>query len=106
MLHSKQLYPPVLSTCIYPLFTRNFHRSDLATCDPQEDDAVVLEHPDVELAHLIVGHRAVGQVLVDLPGWVRHDDPELAQDGHVEGADVTIDPLRLWQRLYTPEQEQ
>ena len=33
------------------------------------------------------------------PGRVGHDDAELAQHGHVEGADVALDPLRLAQRL-------
>lgn len=37
------------------------------TCDPQEDDAVVLEHADVHLAHLVVCHGAVREILVDLP---------------------------------------
>ena len=31
---------------------------------------------------------------MDLPGRIRHDDPELAEDGHVKRADVTVDPLQ------------
>ena len=49
-----------------------------ATCDPKEDDSVVLQAPYVEVPHLLVAHGAVGQLLVDLPGRVRHDHAELA----------------------------
>jgi hypothetical protein len=69
------------------------------TGDPEEDDALILERADVEFAHLVVGHGAVGQVLVDLPGRVGHNHPKLAQHRHVKGADVAPNPLRLPQRL-------
>lgn len=49
------------------------------TSDPQEDDALVLQLAQAHAAHLLVGHCAVRQVLVDLPGRVRHDHAELAQ---------------------------
>ena len=48
------------------------------TCDPQKDDSIVLQHLDVHLPHLIVGHGTVWQVLMDLPGGVGHDHPKLA----------------------------
>lgn len=38
------------------------------TCDPEEDDSVVLQAADVEVAHLVVAHRAVRQVLSDTQG--------------------------------------
>ena len=69
------------------------------TCDPQKDDTVILQYFDVHLAHLIICHCAVGQVLVDLPGRVCHDYAKLAQHAHVKGADVTRDPLGLAQGL-------
>lgn len=69
------------------------------TCNPQKDDTIILQHFDVHLAHLIICHGAIGQILVNLPGRVRHDHAKLAQNAHVEGADVTRDPLGLAQGL-------
>lgn len=37
------------------------------TGDPEEDDAVILKHPNVHFPHLVVRHGAVRQVLMDLP---------------------------------------
>ena len=61
--------------------------------DPEEEEAVVLQQGDVQLPHLVVSQRAVGQLHVDVPGGVRHHHRKLTQDGHVQVADVTADPL-------------
>ena len=69
------------------------------TCDPQEDDAIILQDLNVHLAHLVICHGAIWQILVYLPGRISHDHTKLAQHAHVKGADVTGDPLRLTQGL-------
>lgn len=62
--------------------------------DPEEEEALVLQHGDVEAPHLVVRQRPVGQLHVDVPGRVGHHHRKLAQDAHVQVADVAADPLR------------
>ena len=61
--------------------------------DPEEDVAVILEDRDRQLPHLVVTHRAVGQLHVDVPRWVSHDHREFTQHRHLKVAQVTLDPL-------------
>lgn len=67
----------------------------LPASDPEEQEAVVLEDGDVEFPHLVISQRAVGQLHVDVPGRVGHHHRKLPQDGHVQVADVTADPLEI-----------
>ena len=62
--------------------------------DPEEDVAVVLQDGHVQLAHLVVAHRAVRQLHVDVPRRVGHHHGELAEDGHLEVTQVALHPLR------------
>ena len=62
---------------------------------PKKDDAVVLQHLNVHPPHLVVRHRAVRQLHVDIPRRIGHDDGEFTQHGHRERADVAVDELRL-----------
>lgn len=36
-------------------------------CNPEEDDAVILENSNVHLAHLVIRHRPIRQILVNFP---------------------------------------
>lgn len=49
--------------------------------------------------HAMSCHQAAHLQSHRSPGWVCHDDLELAQDAEVKVAHVTRDPLRLLQRL-------
>ena len=62
--------------------------------DPEEDVAVVLQDGHVQLAHLVVAHRAVRQLHVDVPRRVGHHHGELTEDGHLEVTQVALHPLR------------
>lgn len=53
-----------------------------------------MEDGDVELSHLVVSQRAVRQLHVDVPRWVGHHHRKFPQDGHVQVADVTANPLQ------------
>lgn len=53
-----------------------------------------MQDGDVEFSHLVVGQRAVGQLHVDVPRWVGHHHCKFPQDGHVQVADVTANPLQ------------
>ena len=57
------------------------------------DRALVGCYLHIEFSHLLIGHGTVGQVHVDVPRRVGHDDRKLAEDLHREGADVAIDEL-------------
>ena len=61
--------------------------------DPEEEEAVILQDGNVELSHLVVSQCAVGQLHVDVPRRVGHHHGKLAQDGHVQVADIAADPL-------------
>lgn len=61
--------------------------------DPEEEEAIVLQDGDVEFSHLVISQRTVGQLHVDIPGRVGHHHSKLTQDGNVQVADITADPL-------------
>jgi len=62
--------------------------------DPEEDVSIVLQDGNAQPPHLVVRQRAVRQFHVDVPRRVGHDDGKLAEHGHVELAQVALDPLK------------
>lgn len=67
----------------------------LPSCDPEEEETIVLQGRDAELPHLVVRQRTVRQLHVNIPRRVGHHHGKLTQDGHVQVANVAADPLRI-----------
>lgn len=65
----------------------------LPACDPQEEETIVLQDGNVEFSHLVICQRPVRQLHVNVPRRVGHHHCKLPQDGNVQVADVTADPL-------------
>mmetsp|Transcript_73326 Transcript_73326/g.218871 ORF Transcript_73326/g.218871 Transcript_73326/m.218871 type:complete len:422 (-) Transcript_73326:1081-2346(-) len=63
--------------------------------DPQEDHPVLVDLAYLEVSNLVVGERPVGQLHVDVPRRVGHDDADEAVEyGQREDPQITLDPLR------------
>lgn len=67
---------------------------NLPASNPKEDESIILQNGDVEFSHLIISQCSIGQLHVDVPGWVSHHNGKLPQDGHVQVSDITADPLQ------------
>ena len=52
-------------------------------------------HLHIHTAHLIIRHGPIRQLHMNVPWWVGHDDRELSENLHREGADIAVDELRL-----------
>lgn len=60
---------------------------------PEEEEAIILQNRYVKFPHLIICQSSVWKLHVNIPRRVSHHHCKLPQDGHIQVADITTDPL-------------
>lgn len=70
-----------------------YYQFILPSSHPQENVSIILQTGYVQASHFIVRHGSIRKFHVYVPRWICHDHRELAEDGHVKHANITVDPL-------------
>ncbi len=73
--------------------SRKFHGP---TCNPQKQQALILQQINSQVEHFLILHGAIRQRHVNVPWRIGHDDIEFPKDFKIEVPEIAVDPFGLF----------